>query len=540
MRAFSRLGSKPARFAVRLVVLILVFLITTGFTSSTLDQIGQLIEIYYYGDIPPGVWEAQTPHGMVDALGDPYSEYFTAEEFNEFYNGINMEFEGIGAYVESVPEGILLTSIFDGSGASDAGLLQGDIIVKADGLILSGLSLEEGISHIKGPDGTWVDLVILRDGQEFEVSVQRKKIHIPAVTGTIEDGTGYIRIYSFSENISSEFHDLLKQMEEENAKGYIIDVRGNPGGFLDSVVELLGYFIGSKTSLISRDKHGNTFYYNALAEEAPIDKPIVVLVDEYSASASEIFAAAIKDYESAVIMGSTTYGKGTVQNLFLLPEGDAVKLTVQHFYSPLDNEINEKGVEPHIDTGDADPLPAAKLLMAGQPEAFRLSGFLKLAAGGKAFYIDLNSARTDENWEALNAILEALEANGGSLSHGGGLGWRGFKASDWADKPRVLFPDYKILADLKDVPAEKEFTITFNRSIDPSTITASTVELIDGESGERAELSISQLTGSRVKVVPKKPLKPGGTYYLAINPGITDIKGHVMGKGTVVEVTIRR
>ena len=224
------------RWCIRLSAIILLLLITltpiSGYAYTDAQYLSELVESYYIGEIPAEFYTKLSSPEMINSLNDPYSKYFTAEEFEEFYQSINMNFHGIGVYIEQVPEGILITSVIDKSGALDAGLIEGDIITSVNGRSLQGVSQEEAISLIKGEEDTLVQLQIKRDDLYFDIQVKRGAIHIPTVQGELLDNkVAYIIVNSFGEDTNTEFSNTLKMMNEKDPVGFIIDVRGNPGGF---------------------------------------------------------------------------------------------------------------------------------------------------------------------------------------------------------------------------------------------------------------------------------------------------------------------
>ncbi len=539
---FKNLSRKSVavRLCTKILSIILILLLFTSYAyASSTDIVRELIHQHYLFTIPVESLNATTPKGMIDALGDPHSSYMTKAEYEGFINGINLDFVGIGAYVEKVPEGIILISIIEGSGAEEAGLLPGDIVIKAGDKDLFNVSLEEGIDAIRGPENTMILLSILRENMIFVVEVQRKRIHVPTVVGKVENGIGYIRINSFGSDTSNEFYSVYSQLESGSVHGYIIDVQNNPGGYLSSVVELLGYFIGDKTAVVTKDKENKASHYSASQSEPLIHKPVVVLMNEYSASASEIFAAAMKDYQRGLLLGNNSYGKGTVQNLwFLLPERDVVKLTVEQFFSPQGSTIHQIGVQPDIHTGEADAIKVARLLLGKPPAPYGYRGFLRLVEGQQTFYVSLSEARTPENWEAYNALLAWYKARGQNLYYGTFNGWQLMPATYWKDKAKLLFPDYAVLHKLEDVPVNKEFTITFSRAVDAATVSSGSVELIEDETGKRIPMNLIKISGNQYKAVPKVNLTTGKTYYLTMHRAIKDEKGLPLGRGTVVLVTV--
>ncbi|GGA67277.1 S41 family peptidase [Ornithinibacillus halotolerans] len=289
--------------------------------------------------------------GMLQTLGDPYSSYMDIETMKNFNEQIESSFEGIGAEVSMVNGIVTIVAPIKNSPAEKAGIRPNDQVLEVDGESLEGYNLNEAVSIIRGEKGTEVILTIQRQGtsEPFEVSIIRDTIPIETVYSEMHtiDGkkTGVIEITNFSETTSKEFNNQLKDLEDDGMEGLIIDVRGNPGGLLSAVEEVLMNFIPKDIPYIQiEDADGNKSpYYSKLNEKK--DYPITVLIDEGSASASEILAVAMKEIGYQII-GKTSFGKGTVQQAVPLGDGSTIKLTFFKWLSPEGNWIHEKGVEP--------------------------------------------------------------------------------------------------------------------------------------------------------------------------------------------------
>ncbi|WP_042142683.1 S41 family peptidase [Paucisalibacillus sp. EB02] len=291
--------------------------------------------------------------GMLATLGDPYSTYMDLETMESFNEQIEASFEGIGAEVSMVNGLVTIVAPIKDSPAEKAGLRPNDQVLEVDGESLEGFNLNEAVALIRGEKGSEVVLTILRAGtaEPFEISITRDTIPIETVYSEIktQDGkkTGVIEITNFAETTSKDFNTQLKALEDEGMEGLVIDVRGNPGGLLNSVEEILLNFIPKDTPYIQiEDQQGNKQpYYTKLKEKK--DYPITVLVDEGSASASEILAVAMKEIGYDVV-GHTSFGKGTVQQAVPLGDGSTIKLTFFKWLSPEGNWIHDIGVEPTV------------------------------------------------------------------------------------------------------------------------------------------------------------------------------------------------
>jgi carboxyl-terminal processing protease len=297
--------------------------------------------------------------GMLSTLGDPYSTYMDVETMKQFNEQIESSFEGIGAEVSLVNGVVTIVSPIKDSPAEKAGLRPNDQVLKVDGKSLEGLDLNEAVSKIRGKKGTEVVVTILRSGstEPFDVTIVRDTIPIETVYSKMETvnakKTGIIEITNFAETTSTDFNTQLKALEDDGMEGLIIDVRGNPGGLLNSVEEILANFIPKDVPYVQiEDQEGNkTPYYSDLKKKKSY--PISVLINEGSASASEILAVAMKEVGYDIV-GMNSFGKGTVQQTVPLGDGSTIKLTFFKWLSPKGNWIHKKGVEPTVEVKEPE------------------------------------------------------------------------------------------------------------------------------------------------------------------------------------------
>ena len=320
---------------------------------SKVIQAYQIIKQHYIDDVDDRTLFEGAIKGMLETLNDPYSTYMDTEEMGRFNEQIESSFQGIGAEVSMVDDIVTIVAPIKDSPAEEAGLRPNDQILRVDNESLENYDLNEAVEKIRGEKGSEVVLEVLRPGasEPFEVTIVRDDIPIETVyadTKTVEGKkTGILTITSFSEQTAEEFEEHLTKLENDGMEGLVIDVRGNPGGILESVEEIIQHFIPKDVPYIQiEDQEGNkTPYYTTLDQKK--DYPINVLIDEGSASASEILAVAMKEVGYDVI-GSTSFGKGTVQQAVPLGDGSTIKLTFYKWLSPEGNWINETGVEPTI------------------------------------------------------------------------------------------------------------------------------------------------------------------------------------------------
>ena len=322
-------------------------------TMNKLQVLEDTIDRYYLESVDEQTLEKGVYDGLVEALGDPYSTYYSSEELKELQDKTEGIYYGIGAYVgidadTSLPR---LTGIIEGTPAQESGLRAGDLLYKVDGEEVQGLELTQVVSKIKGEEGTSVHLTIIRDGATdyLEVDVVRRKVESPTVNQKMLDGgIGYIQITEFDTVTLDQFTEALAVCRGSGMKGLILDLRGNPGGNLNTVCDIAREILPKGLIVYTEDKDGKRSEYTCDGTKE-MKEPLVVLVDSGSASASEILAGAVKDYGIGTLVGTTTFGKGIVQRIISLSDGSAVKLTVSNYYTPNGNNIHKIGIEPDIE-----------------------------------------------------------------------------------------------------------------------------------------------------------------------------------------------
>ena len=322
-------------------------------TMNKLQVLEDTIDRYYLESVDEQTLEKGVYDGLVEALGDPYSTYYSSEELKELQDKTEGIYYGIGAYVgidadTSLPR---LTGIIEGTPAQESGLRAGDLLYKVDGEEVQGLELTQVVSKIKGEEGTPVHLTIIREGATdyLEVDVVRRKVESPTVNQKILDGgIGYIQITEFDTVTLDQFTEALAVCRGSGMKGLILDLRGNPGGNLNTVCDIAREILPKGLIVYTEDKDGKRSEYTCDGTKE-MKEPLVVLVDSGSASASEILAGAVKDYGIGTLVGTTTFGKGIVQRIISLSDGSAVKLTVSNYYTPNGNNIHKIGIEPDIE-----------------------------------------------------------------------------------------------------------------------------------------------------------------------------------------------
>ena len=292
--------------------------------------------------------------GMMNGLGDPYTVYYTKEEYKALNEDTEGKYSGIGAVVSQNPNTKIITivKIFDNSPANDAGLQVGDIIYKIDGEEVAATDMDILVkTKIRGEEGTSFKMTVLRgdDRKEVELDLTRRSIEVETVSGKMLDNNiGYIAVSQFDAVTSEQFKSNIESLQSQGMTKLIVDLRGNPGGLLDQVVDMLDYILPDGLVLYTEDKYGKREeYYSDGSHELKI--PMVVLVNENSASASEVFTATFRDFEWGTVVGKTTFGKGIVQNVLPLGDGTAVKITTQHYYPPSGYDLHKVGIKPDLE-----------------------------------------------------------------------------------------------------------------------------------------------------------------------------------------------
>jgi len=288
--------------------------------------------------------------GMFEALGDPYSVYMNEKEFKEFNEATSGSYGGIGVIVTDKDGYVTVVAPIEDTPGERAGLRTGDKIIKVDDVEVTGIGLEKATSLMKGKKGTKVVLTILRENSDEPIVLEIKREDIVLKTvkrEVLEDGIGYIRISMFDEDTAKEFKNALNELKKQKIKGLIIDLRQNPGGYVSQCVQVADELLDEGVIFYTEDKQKNRVATKS--KSGKLDIPFVILVDEGSASASEILSGAVKDRKAGLLIGTKTFGKGLVQTVEKLNDGSGFKLTIQKYYTPNGTDINKVGIEPDIE-----------------------------------------------------------------------------------------------------------------------------------------------------------------------------------------------
>lgn len=336
-----------------LVTALILFVLLTNFKAvSTFAYIVSLVETQSMSELNSTQIISGAGSGIVDALKDPYSKYLDATTWNELKERIEAKFGGIGVYVlQDSSNRLKIVAPMEGTPAYKAGVKNGDIITKINGESTANMTQDTAVHMMRGDPGTQLYLVVYRDSdkQEHEFNIVREVINIPSVqSDTVKDhpNIGYVRLNQFtSQSYTEMLNNLTTLINEKKVKGLILDIRNNGGGEFEASVNIASIFLNGKEVVSSVDADGNKEVRSALPGNT-VTLPLVVLVNGDSASAAEILAGALQDNKRAVLVGEKTYGKGLVQTVFPLPDGGALKLTTQKYFTPQGNDINKIGIMP--------------------------------------------------------------------------------------------------------------------------------------------------------------------------------------------------
>lgn len=318
--------------------------------AKKVDEINSYIDACFYFDIDEDKREEAIYDGIMDGLGDPYSVYYTAEEYAELQETNSGEYYGIGAVVTQKSDmSVVIVRPIPGSPAEESGLMAEDIVVEIDGTEINGQELSLVVDMIRGVEGTKAKIKVYRpsimDYVEFEVE-RRLVENVSVYYEMLEDSIAYIQVLQFYDNTDEEFISAIEDLEKQGAKGYIVDVRDNPGGLLTAVTEMCDYLMDGGVIVTTKDRNDTVIQEYKASKGHHMDKPMVVLINGNSASASEIFAGAMQDTGIAKLVGTTSFGKGIVQSVIPLSDGTAMKLTIAKYFTPNGNDIHGIGIKP--------------------------------------------------------------------------------------------------------------------------------------------------------------------------------------------------
>ncbi|MBI2007670.1 S41 family peptidase [Candidatus Saccharibacteria bacterium] len=323
----------------------------SAFDYSSVDQLFGVLQKDFDGSLDKNQLLDGIKSGLVEATGDPFTEYFNPKEAKEFNDALSGSFTGIGAELGTdEDDNIVIVSPLSGYPAAKAGLKPKDIVAAVDGKPTSGMRVDAVVRKIRGPANTDVKLTIVRGaGRPFEVTITRTQIKIASVEHSVDGSIGYLKISQFSEDTVDLTKDAAKDFKAKGVKGVVLDLRGNPGGFLDGAVDIAGMWLNKGKTIVS-ERRGSTTLSTKRSSGSDEFKglPTVVLIDGGSASAAEIIAGALHDNRLATLVGVQSFGKGSVQQVVNLPDGSELKVTIARWYTPAGENIDKQGIEPDV------------------------------------------------------------------------------------------------------------------------------------------------------------------------------------------------
>lgn len=321
--------------------------------EAKVNKLQSLIDTYYLNEVEQEKMVDGIYKGLLGSLGDPYSVYYTKDEFASLMESSSGSYCGIGAYVnQNMNTGIItIVKPFKGSPAEEAGILPGDIVYKVMDEEVTGKDLSAIVSKMKGKEGTSVKMEVIREGEKdpIKVTVKRRQLEVPTIESEmLEDKIGYILVTEFDEVTDEQFRKAIKELESDGMKGLVIDLRNNPGGMLTTVCDMLDRILPKGIIVYTEDKNGKRTQEIKSTDKEVFNKPIAVLINGNSASASEVFAGAIQDYGVGTLVGTTSFGKGIVQSVIPLTDGTGIKITVSKYFTPKGRNIHGIGIEPDV------------------------------------------------------------------------------------------------------------------------------------------------------------------------------------------------
>ena len=331
------------------VVTMAVFVGVPSENYNKLEDLENLIEVYFIEETDRTAMEDAAAAAMVKSLGDKWSHYMSAADYMIYTEQMNNAYVGIGITITTTEDesGFLVTEVNKGGSAEEAGMKAGDVVVEVEGQLTAGMTVSEVRDLVRGEEGTQVKLTVLRDGEQLELLITRKIVETPVIdTWLLEDNIGLITIYNFDDRCAKETIAAIEDLMEQGAEALIFDVRGNPGGYKDELVQLLDYLLPEGPLFRSEDYTGKVYVDES--DASCLEIPMAVLVDADSYSAAEFFAAALDEYDAAVVVGQPTTGKGYFQSTFELDDGSAATISIGKYTTPNGVSLADEGITPEI------------------------------------------------------------------------------------------------------------------------------------------------------------------------------------------------
>ncbi len=354
-RAADRKSRLPVwkKIGLSAVVATLALPAWSAYASVSSDRMQQVLEILSTSHVSGASEESLSDaaiQAMVEALNDPYTEFMDKKQWSQFEGSLARNYVGVGILISHTMEGVYIEQVFKNSSAEAAGLRTDDIIVKVNDTEITADNAKDVVTYITGEENSNVTITVLRGGERLALTMPRKAVSLPVVDSAyLDGGVGYLRVFSFSDNSDEQFTEILDGFRaKSDFRSLVIDLRDNPGGLLESAGYMASNFIKDKILIHTKTRNGTDNPVNIVGGTT-LSQPVYVLVNENSASASEILAGALQDYKVAVIAGTNTYGKGSVQNIYSLSEGSKLKVTIEEYLTPLGHPVNKVGIKPDLE-----------------------------------------------------------------------------------------------------------------------------------------------------------------------------------------------
>ncbi|MGM9949311.1 MAG: S41 family peptidase [Lysinibacillus sp.] len=387
-----------------LLCMFILLILPASISAAPLDEVKSYVESFYVGEMEGELQDANSIEQVIDML-DPYSAYFTAEEFKEFTDSIDMTSVGIGIVIEPHDKGIYISDVIENGSAHQAGVSIGDIITHIDGKSTTDMTSSQASSLILGTENTSVTLTFLKpNGQSVTKSIVRKPFSLPNITTKLLYGeVGYISLASYSADAAALIKKAIRQLTGQGATSFILDIQNNGGGYVSAAEEVIGLFPNAKNAYTYEDASGS-YTIRAKRQSVQFPQDTRVLINRYSASASEMTAAALVDQKAAILYGEQSYGKGTMQSFYELSDGSYLKLTMARFAGPSATAIDHIGVKPHIETTDNALYKAHYDAVTASLPAYLELKALRGVPTTKTFTVNFNHALKTVQDEAITLV----------------------------------------------------------------------------------------------------------------------------------------
>ncbi|HEX7056403.1 MAG TPA: S41 family peptidase [Bacilli bacterium] len=372
------------------------------------DQVYELLTQYHVSGVTESNFPESDVNTMLEKLNDPYTQYFSPDEWQSFANGLENQYVGIGVRLGEDNKGFYVIEVFPGSPAVSAGIQKGDYIAAVEGKKTAGQKLDDLVAAITGPEGTTVHITIERSGKLADYAITRKQITVPVLDAMLfPGGIGYIAVTDFSSDADEKFAAVLANWREKGMKSLVIDLRYNPGGLLDTAANMFKSFVPVGTLIQTKGRDGISSKLTVSGGQR-IGVPVYILVNEYSASASEILTGALQDYKLAQVIGVQTFGKGSVQSIFPLADGGVLKITVEEYLTPHGRKVNGIGLKPDITVYSDTAQTITALRLAGLRDINLKLTDHETEINGKAFLERFPTIEANHSEYVPSRILAAL------------------------------------------------------------------------------------------------------------------------------------